>query len=357
MDHMQIVKRAWKILWSYRALWIFGIILALTTASGFNGGSGGSGGRSSQGDGQDFHFPDPNSISPQLEQMKTGVEQFLMQYGSTLIAIGIALGILLLLFMLALTVGRYVSQAAQIRMVDGYEQSGEKVTWKQGFRLGWSRSAWRLFLINLTVYLPLVLGAVVLFGCAVLPTLLGPISGRDPSVPGIIATVGMAFLFIFVLIVVGIALSLVMEVIYRVCVLRNEGVFASIRTGWQLVRRNLKDVFLMWLLVIGINIAVMILTIPVALVVVGLGLVAGGGIGAALYFIIQAAASSTAGTITAGVVGGIIFLTILSVPLIFVRGLQETYLSTLWTLTYRELKLPLPNEAPVQPDEGAPLPA
>jgi len=42
MKHAQILKRSWEILWSYKALWIFGIILALTTASG--GGGGGNGG-------------------------------------------------------------------------------------------------------------------------------------------------------------------------------------------------------------------------------------------------------------------------------------------------------------------------
>ena len=43
MDHMKVLKRAWQILWSYKALWIFGIILALTTSSGSN--SGGNGGQ------------------------------------------------------------------------------------------------------------------------------------------------------------------------------------------------------------------------------------------------------------------------------------------------------------------------
>jgi len=34
-------------------------------------------------------------------------------------------------------------------MVDGHETMGEKVGFRQGWRLGWSRSAWRLFLIDL----------------------------------------------------------------------------------------------------------------------------------------------------------------------------------------------------------------
>ena len=33
MKHSQVLKRAWKILWSYRALWIFGAILAVAAGS------------------------------------------------------------------------------------------------------------------------------------------------------------------------------------------------------------------------------------------------------------------------------------------------------------------------------------
>ena len=55
MDPIKILKRAWKILWSYKALWIFGIILALTTSgsnfrfSGNNASSGSDSSSSSSG--------------------------------------------------------------------------------------------------------------------------------------------------------------------------------------------------------------------------------------------------------------------------------------------------------------------
>jgi len=32
MDHFKIVKRAGNILWNYRMLWVFGIILALVAS-------------------------------------------------------------------------------------------------------------------------------------------------------------------------------------------------------------------------------------------------------------------------------------------------------------------------------------
>ena len=52
MDPIKIIKRAWQILWSYRALWIFGMLVALTAGGFFpprgGGNSGGGGGESSQ---------------------------------------------------------------------------------------------------------------------------------------------------------------------------------------------------------------------------------------------------------------------------------------------------------------------
>ena len=44
IDFGKILKRAWHILWNYRILWIFGILLAMTTGSGSgpNGSSGSS---------------------------------------------------------------------------------------------------------------------------------------------------------------------------------------------------------------------------------------------------------------------------------------------------------------------------
>ena len=44
MDPIKILKRAWHILWSYRALWVFGLILAMAGAgsSGGNGSNSGS---------------------------------------------------------------------------------------------------------------------------------------------------------------------------------------------------------------------------------------------------------------------------------------------------------------------------
>ena len=72
MDQIRVLKRAWEITWRYRALWVFGIILALTTGGGLPPrGDGGNGGAQYQFDGEDFfgpngRFPVPRLIMPEM---------------------------------------------------------------------------------------------------------------------------------------------------------------------------------------------------------------------------------------------------------------------------------------------------
>ena len=39
LDPVKILKRSWHILWSYRALWVFGLILALAAGGASSNGS------------------------------------------------------------------------------------------------------------------------------------------------------------------------------------------------------------------------------------------------------------------------------------------------------------------------------
>ena len=362
MNYMQILKRSWKILWAYPALWVFGIILALTAgASSSSGSNNGSG----------FKFSGSNPTTPsgtpsgqwgQVTDFFNRIGDQLSQYfnnpGNLNTIIGLVIGLVCLgvLVSILFTIGKYVSQVALIRMVDGYETSGEKVTWKQGFRLGWSRSAWRLFLIDLVIGLPIAIVFIVMFGCAFLPLILGFLSGGTPTLINIIPTIGMVFLVIFIIVVVSVLLALVMQVMYRVSVLQDKGVFEAIREGWQMVRQNLKSVFLMWLILVGLGIGYGLVTIPVALILVVFGIIVGGLVAAALYLIVHAAATVVAGIITAVIVGGLLFILVLALPLLFLGGLKETYFSTTWTLVYREIKPLLPAEATLPPLEGDAIP-
>ena len=340
MKHTQILKRSWDILWGYRAMWVFGIILALTSASA-TGGSGGHGGGGGDG-GHGAMYNHPAQYRMELSEMRTGLQE-LFRHGVRvdvepwIIWLAVGLAVLALLLAVVFTIGHFVSRVAMIRMVDGYETNGEKLTWKQGFRLGWSRAAWRLFLINLLILLAVIAAFAVLFGLAALPAILTFNAGEALMVMGMVVTAGLSIPLALLAIVTVVVISLAMETIRRVCVLGEHGVLDSIRLGWKMVRGNLKDVGLMWLLTLGIQFGLVLLLIPLVIALLGGGLALGGGFGLLLYLAVQALSNATAGWITAAIGGIVVLITTLAIPLTFVDGLKETYLSSAWTLTYREL--------------------
>jgi hypothetical protein len=55
--------------------------------------------------------------------------------------------------------------------------------------------------------------------------------------------------------------------------------------------------------------------------------------------------------VAAAVVGGLVFLLILAVPLLFLNGLRTTYFSSAWTLAYREVS-PAINKETIFPNEA-----
>jgi len=141
MDPIKILKRAWKILWQYRALWVFGLILALT-AAGSTGSSGNSGSRYTVNDVSQFNE------MPALEQIRadlndTGIliertfEKGFPASGvahkelTTIIWIAAIFLLILLISGIVMAIARYVSETAVIRMVDQYEATDTKMTVRQ----------------------------------------------------------------------------------------------------------------------------------------------------------------------------------------------------------------------------------
>ena len=309
MDHIKILSRAWTITWRYRALWLFGFLFALAGGGSSSGGGGGNGGSS----GTRWTQPAPPNIP----------------WNTVLIIILIAVAVILVL-VVALTILRYVAETAMIAGVDEIEDQEIALTVRRGFRLGWSRQAWRLFLTDLVIHLPVVVVALILLAFAASPLLLLLVKADAARAIGIIATIGFELLVILFIIAVALAISVVMPYIRRRVVLGKQGVRASIRQGVGLVRASLLDTGLMWLLLAAIGIVLALVMIPVALVIL---LVAGliGGVPAGLAYLI-----SHSWVVTA-IVGVPLFLIVLVPAFAFIQGLIQVYSSTSWTLAYREV--------------------
>lgn len=326
MNHINILKRALNITVNYRALWIFGMLLALTTGSG-NGGNGNMGG-SSGNNGDNFNgtnplnfnnLPDP---SPEVVRMWFGI------------AIGLAC--LVLVLIVVGTIARYVSETALIRMVNEQENSGEQLTIREGFRLGWSAASWKMFLMDLLTSLGFLVAFLVALAIAGLPFLVWLTENTPLQVIGSIIGGGLLLLVIFAAILAGLALTLVIYFARRACALENLGVRDSLRRGYEIVKGRLGDVFMMGVIMFGIGLVWALVVIPVILaIVVVAALIA--GLPALL-------AGSIAGFFTTGhtpwivaaIVGGPIFLLLVILPSTLIGGWQNVFSSSTWTLTYRE---------------------
>jgi hypothetical protein len=132
-------------------------------------------------------------------------------------------------------VAHYVAEAALIRMASEAEETGEKV----GLRLGFSRSAWQLFLIDLAMKLPVALAFLILSVLALSPLLLWTSGSTAAGVIGTLFTTGLFFLMIVLGIAVGVVLSPLVQVVRRACGVEGRvEVFKS--SLWTLAYRDLR---------------------------------------------------------------------------------------------------------------------
>jgi hypothetical protein len=348
IDFGKILKRAWHILWNYRVLWIFGVLLAIFAGGGTNPNA-----RWSVNNGNNYNGVWPNqSSNPNIQQLNQWFQDNVFplftrpdQHVWTWIWIGVAVFLFIVILSLVFALVRYPVETAVIRMVDGYEQTGEKVGFRAGWKLGWNRRAFRMWLIDLITSLPFILLALLIAGLTAAVVISAINGNRVAIATSVVALIGCLFLFIFVLILLGIALSLLRQFFIRTAALENTGVGASFRQGWELFKRNWQSVVVMWLIMIGIGIGIGIgmiivffLLIPVYVIMLIPAVLVAGIPGLLVFGIVNIFASWPVALLVAAVIGLPLLFTILFSPLLFVNGLVKVFESSVWTLTYREVK-------------------
>ncbi len=347
----KILKRAWHILWNYRVLWIFGILLAITGGGG-GGGNGGSGSSGYQFNGNNNYQGFTTSTNPTIQELNQWFQQNivpLFQYPAQHIATFVWIGVGLLLFILIVGILtaliRYPSETAVIRMVDEFEQTGTKVGFKQGWKLGWNRRAFRLWVIDLVVSLPVILLVALLGGLGALFYFSVNNGSQAGIATGVIAGIGCAFLFIFAFIVLMVLLNLLRQFFVRAAALENTRIGESFRYGWAMFKRNWKSAALVWLVMLGVGIAfgivmliIFFLLIPAYLVLILPAAVVGAIPGLVAFGITSIFASGPIAWILGILVAIPFFFLVLFAPLTLISGWYAIYGSSVWTLTYREMK-------------------
>jgi hypothetical protein len=104
------------------------------------------------------------------------------------------------------------------------------------------------------------------------------------------------------------------------------------------VTQNLKGVGPVWLVAAGVRLCWPVAMVPVGLLLLGAGTVLGGLPAVLVGGLTSAASTGETPVFLALAVGIPIFLLVLVAPLAFLGGLREVFLSSTWTLTYRELR-------------------
>jgi len=260
-----------------------------------------------------------------------------------------------------ITILRYVAETASIRMVDEYEQTGVKVGFRQGWKYGWSRASWRLFLVNFLVHIPAFVLFVIL-GLVTWWIVASALSGvQSALITSLIAGIGLAFLFLFITAILMVILYVLRDFAWRMIVLEDAGVLDSLRNAFGLVKRQWKNVGLMWLVMLGLkiawSIAFFILIFP--LLIVSILTAVGGLLVAIVPTLLTAGVASLLSApdywpwVFAAIIGLPLFAVVAFSPILLVSGWGLIYQSSVWTLTYRELKaLEAVNPATAEPIEA-----
>lgn len=342
MDHIKILKRALQITWRYRGLWLIGLLLVLAGGSVIQtaGGSPGGGGSGSGGSGA----PEVSGDGEAWEELPENGSEDWAEFWEVVVPIIAIVGILILaLILVVVLIGivravlRYLTRTSLIEMTNRYEETGEEVGFWSGLRLGWSASAWRLFLINLILKLPLTCIIMLGVGALVLLAVLSFIGGGPLIALGV-----MSLLLIIpaglIAAAVGAILGPVIQIAHRQAVIEKLGAWKAITESVGLIRRHLGAVALQWLLLIGLRIAWGVVMVPVGLVLFMLGLLIGGLPALLVGGLISLLLSWPVGIIIGMLILIPLMFLVIGLPSLALSAAATIYHSVVWTLTFRELQ-------------------
>lgn len=305
LDFGAILSRAWKITWENKVLWIFGLLAAM--GNGAAGGGGGAGGGDGGGGGRDF--------GPGGLELPPPVRRFVESPDPQIIAIVIGVICVLVLIALVLFVLSIIGRGGLIGGVRLADDNG-RVTFGEAWRVG-LRNFWRVFLIGLIV-------GVVVIGLVLI--LLVPGIFFSITIIGLLC--GLPLIFAFV--VAAIVLGIVAYFAQIAAVVEDLSVTAALGRAWEVIRANLGDIIILGIVlivaqaVIGVVIAlpVIVTLIPIVFAVIG--------------FINESQNLAVGGLIVAG----LCFVAYLPV-LIVLGGVLETWITSAWTLAYRQFIRPM----------------
>lgn len=312
MNYGEIIESAFRITWRNKFLWIFGFFLA-------------AGGNSANVT-NNFTNLGGDQTGGTLDRLALWISENLVLFIVVVALVGLVL-FLVSLFLWTVSNG---ALAEGVAAIDRGESRRFGQSWRAGLAVFWRVLGQAVVFFALSLLLTILVGLLPVLGVA-----LGFLATQDAGTR--IAVVVLAVLLFLVLaLLVFVPFFIVVQLALRALVVGRERILDSVGAGFALLRRNLGRSLLVWLVQVGLSIAIGVASLLVFLLV---GLVTFGP-AAALFFADQFAVA-----MVLGVVGGLVFLAVSAV----ISGALGTFNHAYWTLAYLRLTGPENSPGPSEP--------
>jgi hypothetical protein len=207
--------------------------------------------------------------------------------------------------------------------------------WSAGLRY-----FWRMFLLGLLVGLPFLIIVLVLL-VLLFGGIFGLIAGRETGtmVGGLIAALAVFVPAICCLAILRIVVDMIVDQAKNAIVIEDMGVIEALRRGWEIFKDNFLTIVLL-AIILGVlgGIIGFVIAIPIIIAVLP---AIGSGV------LLQSGADQAA-ALTPLALAGICCVVYFPVLLVL-NGIMESYLQSVWTLTYLRITSPIPPAAPSEP--------
>jgi len=316
MNYGDLIRDAFRITLHNRYLWFFGF---------FAGGTGTNFVGNIPSTGANFNPEEFQSsgagISGLTAQVGQGLSELVLIFGIVVVVLLIAL------FFIILAI---ISQGALADSVAAIDR-GEGRRLGTAFRSGLN-NFWRV-LGYIVVFFLVALGLLVVIAIPVALLIGGTFAATQSTRVRLSVAVVVGILAILLLIVVFVPLYVVGQYALRDIVVRRERVLGSVGSGYNLFRHNIGSSLLLWLIQLGLAIAIGIAFFLAVLIIV-------------LVLAIPAIALAVAGYTTAAIIAGVIAGLILLPFLLVAAGAIGTFSHAYWTLAYLRLTAAPPTPSP-----------
>ena len=352
MNTVKIFQNSWSLMLRYKALWIFCVILALTTVS-FGSAiwlrdtenrpertlvDWEISAMDQAWIKENFGLDLPLSYTLEVKDLQVRLDDLsisTMESSRLLNIVITMMAVLLTLFVITLVL-RYIAETALIIMVNDQQKSNQVHSLREGWSLGFSFAALKLFLIDLVVYALLLMLTPLLFLPALLPVIIVINASPIAVSLGLLLMTSLTLLSLAALIVMWIAGLITLQLARRASCLDGLGVLASIWRGLRLMRAQLGGVGVTWLVIVGLDLVYPLLVAPVAILLAAVSLAVSGLSALILGSLLALVLVKTTAWTIALIIGIVLLVLAVVVPLTLLGGLREVFKSSAWTLTFSE---------------------